>query len=66
MLLQIILIPLIVYILYTRIIRFYYKIHYYKSQGVPFPSLIVPFIGTFLQTSKYAKTAKNHPVVDFC
>jgi hypothetical protein len=63
---QIILIPLMIYILYTRILRFYYKIYFYKFQGVPFPNLIVPFFGTLLQTSKIAKNAKNHPVVDFC
>ena len=66
MLCQIILIGLLVYIFYSRILKFYYKIYYYKLQGVPFPSQIVPFFGTLLQTSRIAKNAKDHPVVDFC
>ena len=54
------------YILYTRFIRFYYKIWFYKSQGVPYPPVLLPFFGTFLYTMRYAMNSKNHPVVDFC
>jgi len=39
---------------------------YYKRQGVPFHSGIVPIFGSFLQIGKLAKNPINHPVVDFC
>lgn len=54
------------YFFYTRIWRFYRKVNYYKSQGVPFHEGVVPVFGSFLQIAKIAKNAVNHPIVDFC
>jgi hypothetical protein len=50
---------LLVYLLYTRIIRVYFTILTYKALGVHFHRGIIPFLGSFPELLKMARRKAN-------
>jgi hypothetical protein len=68
MLLWLILGPLLIYFLYTRFWKVYTTIQFYKKQGIPFHSRILPIFGSQLDILKFVglkDKTKGHPFNEF-
>ena len=52
LLVNISLIVLVVYLLYTRVIKLYMRYWFYRRQGIKFPALPIPIVGDFFEVIK--------------
>ena len=55
---------ILAYFFYTRFIKVYSTLWYYRDQGVLFKATVIPFIGNLLELANF-KGAKNHPLFDW-
>lgn len=56
----------VIYILYTRLAKPYYKWWYYRRQGIKFPSLPIPVFGDYLPiVLRIMKNPNRYPLFDY-
>jgi hypothetical protein len=63
-----VLLPFVLYFVYLKIFMMYYKLWYYKKQGMPTSAFPWPLIGNIPALIKYftnMKTYQESPIVEY-
>ena len=67
MVFEYLIVTLLLYIAYTRFYKVYAPVYFYKKQGIPFKSWILPVVGNSHSIIAFEKEhePQNHPIVDW-